>query len=201
MTDKVQKIREEVERMHNLLPVMDGDNISVNYADRICTTLEMYIDSLQEEAGFKVGDTLRRKSDGCYAKVIEVKNGNVRVESTDWDMWILNKEWELVEEPASEEFEEALAREWQGYNERGAAMVDALEDNTQELAFAKGFYRGSKWQEEKDNEEKVLIYKHGFDDCKEHIKEVLLSEVLPCFMHGGEADEVVAKLEEVLNKK
>ncbi len=49
MTDKVQKIREEVERMHNLLPVMDGDNISVNYADRICTALEMYIDSLQEE--------------------------------------------------------------------------------------------------------------------------------------------------------
>ena len=47
--DKVHKIREEVERMHNLLPIMDGDNISVNYADRICTTLEMYIDSLQEE--------------------------------------------------------------------------------------------------------------------------------------------------------
>lgn len=49
MTDKIKKIREEVERMHNLLPVMDGGNISVNYADRICTTLEMYIDSLQEE--------------------------------------------------------------------------------------------------------------------------------------------------------
>ena len=49
MTDKVQKIREEVVRMHNLLPVMDGDNISVNYADKICTTLEMYIDSLQKE--------------------------------------------------------------------------------------------------------------------------------------------------------
>jgi hypothetical protein len=49
MTDKVQKIREEVIRMHNLLPITNGDNISVNYADRICTTLEMYIDSLQEE--------------------------------------------------------------------------------------------------------------------------------------------------------
>lgn len=49
MTDKVQKIREEVVRIHKLLPVMDGDNISVNYADRICTTLEMYIDTLQEE--------------------------------------------------------------------------------------------------------------------------------------------------------
>jgi hypothetical protein len=35
----------------------------------------------------------------------------------------------------------------------------------------------------------------------ERVNEALLSEVLPCFMHGGEADEVVAKLDEVLNKK
>lgn len=60
---------------------------------------------------------------------------------------------------------------------------------------------GAKWQKEKDDEEKVLTYKHGFNDCKEHINEALLSEVLPCFMHGGEADEVVAKLDEVLNQK
>jgi hypothetical protein len=99
MTDKVQKIREEVVRMHNLLPIMDGDNISVNYADRICRTLEMYIDSLQEE-------------------------------------------------PISEDFEKALAEEWQGYVDRGAATIDVLEDNTQELAFAKGFYRGANWQKE-----------------------------------------------------
>ena len=57
----------------------------------------------------------------------------------------------LQEEPVSEDFEEALAREWQGYNDRGAATVDALEDNTQELAFAKGFYRGSNWQKQKDS--------------------------------------------------
>lgn len=42
----------------------------------------------------------------------------------------------------NEDFENALAEEWKGYNDRGAAKVDALEDNTQELAFAKGFYRG-----------------------------------------------------------
>jgi len=36
---------------------------------------------------------------------------------------------------------------------------------------------------------------------KEQINEALLSEVLPCFMHGGEADEVVAKLDELLNQK
>jgi hypothetical protein len=35
----------------------------------------------------------------------------------------------------------------------------------------------------------------------ERVNEALLSEVLPCFMHGGEADEVVAKLDEVLNQK
>ena len=29
----------------------------------------------------------------------------------------------------------------------------------------------------------------------EKVKELLLSEVLPCFMHGGEADEVVAMLD------
>ena len=37
-------------------------------------------------------------------------------------------------------------------------------------------------------------------DCG-NIKEALLSEVLPCFMHGGEADEVVAMLGEKLNKR
>jgi hypothetical protein len=44
-------------------------------------------------------------------------------------------------------------------------------------------------------------FKAGAEWNFERIKEALLSEVLPCFMNGGEADEVVAKLEEVLNKK
>ena len=49
-----------------------------------------------------------------------------------------------------EEFEEDLAKEWKAYNDRGAATVDALEDNTQELAFAKGFKAGVIRQKEKD---------------------------------------------------
>ena len=55
---------------------------------------------------------------------------------------------------------------------------------------------------------KVLIeaegdngYGKGCEYTRERIKEALLSEVLPCFMHGGDADEVVAKLDEVLNQK
>ena len=126
MTDKVQKIRKEVAKMHNLLPIMDGDNISVNYADRICTTLEMYIDSLQEES-------------------------------------------------VSEDLEDAAKNH---AVERYKATRDII------LA------EKCKWS-----------FKAGAEWNSERIKEALLSKVLPCFMHGGEADEVVAKLDEVLNKK
>lgn len=42
-------------------------------------------------------------------------------------------------------------------------------------------------------------YGKGCEYTRERIIDALLSEVLPCFMHGGEADEVVAKLEEVLD--
>jgi len=55
----------------------------------------------------------------------------------------------LPEEPASEDLEQALSEEWQGYVDRGAATVDALEDNTQKLAFAKGFYRCAQRQKQK----------------------------------------------------
>lgn len=44
-------------------------------------------------------------------------------------------------------------------------------------------------------------FKAGAQWQKEQIEEALLSEVLPIFMHGGEADEVVAKLDEVLSQK
>lgn len=42
---------------------------------------------------------------------------------------------------------------------------------------------------------------YGIKLQQEKIEDVLLSEVLPYFMHGGEADEVIAKLDEVLMKK
>ena len=72
MTDK-EKIREEVVRMHNLLPIMDGDNISVNYADRICTTLEMYIDSLQEEP---VSEDLEEAAVEAFKQIVDSDKNN-----------------------------------------------------------------------------------------------------------------------------
>lgn len=152
MTDKVQKIREEVVRLqkraeHNFdISLTENDRQFWLGESNVLTLIGNYIDTLQKE-------------------------------------------------PVSEKFEKALAEEWQGYVDRGAATVDALEDNTQELAFAKGFYRGANWQkeqiakrlcnhanidqmvekfEDKYKPEKVLdteYYKRGIFDTIKAIKE------------------------------
>lgn len=101
MTDKVQKIREEVVRMHNLLPVMDGDNIYVNYADRICTTLEMYIDYLEEEPIFHVGDTIRHKEENDSFKILAIEDDFYKLENNIVVSIAAQDSWELVEEPVS----------------------------------------------------------------------------------------------------
>lgn len=84
----------------------------------------------------------------------------------------------LQEEPASEDFEEALATEWKGYNDRGAATFDALEDNTQELAFSKGFYRGAKWQEKKDQSTIELAEDHAMLAGMEKMKEQMMKDAV-----------------------
>ena len=61
------------------------------------------------------------------------------------------------------EFENVLAKEWKEYNDSAAATVDALEDNTQELAFAKGFYRGWFYKEKPTLNWKDLIEKLSED--------------------------------------
>ena len=73
MEEKLAKVKAEVVRMHNLLPVMDGDNISVNYADRICTTLEMYIDSLQEGS---VSEDLEKAAIEAFKQIVDTDKNN-----------------------------------------------------------------------------------------------------------------------------
>lgn len=48
----------------------------------------------------------------------------------------------MTREERIKAFEQVLDNAWKGYVDRGAAIVDALEENTQELAFAKGFKAG-----------------------------------------------------------
>ena len=54
-------------------------------------------------------------------------------------------------------FEQELNIAWKNYVDRGAATVDALEENTQELAFAKGFKAGCE-QGCKDTIDKAHVW-------------------------------------------
>lgn len=86
---------------------------------------------------------------------------------------------EYKEEPVSEELEEACEQLAENARKRKTETSSPFFSQTD---YRQGVMDGAEWQ-------------------KEQIEEVLLSEVLPCFMHGGEADEVVAKLDKVLNQK
>ena len=87
----------------------------------------------------------------------------------------------MQEEPVSEELEDFAKKQADEFAER------EYEVGSYDIGYlSKGYYWGCK---------------AGAEWQKDKIEEVLLSEVLPCFMHGGEADEVVAKLDEVLNQK
>ena len=76
----------------------------------------------------------------------------------------------LQEEPVSEDLEEAA---------KNHAVERYRVTRDRELAekCKWSFKAGAKWQEEKDNEEKVLTYKHGFDDCKKQVSEDLKKEL------------------------
>lgn len=68
------------------------------------------------------------------------------------------KNWK---EPVSEDLEEAAKRyATEGDEISGLYIIDEEVD---------AFKAGAKWQKEKDDEEKILTYKHGFNDCKEYI--------------------------------
>lgn len=86
--------------------------------------------------------------------------------------------------------------------------INELSKQFPEVSFAKLSriaVRVAKWQKEQDQSTIELAEDHAYFAGRtktiDEIKEALLSEVLPCFMHGGEADEVVAKLDDVLNQK
>lgn len=51
--------------------------------------------------------------------------------------------------------------------------------------YRQGVMDGAKWQKEKDDEEKVLIYKHGFEDCKEQMMTKVIDA--HCFGFQGAA--------------
>jgi hypothetical protein len=73
----------------------------------------------------------------------------------------------LQEEPVSKGLEKAALEYATYYDKNWSEGKDGYIAENEVGAFK----AGAKWQEEKDNEEKVLIYKHGFDDCKEQFEK------------------------------
>lgn len=130
--DKVQKIREEVVRIHNLLPVVAGDNLSVNYADRICTTLEMYIDSLQKEPVNESVD-FEQELYKAFGQVKDFTLG-VRIAKRFYDMGKKSRE------PVSEDLKEAV-NAYIGY----APEVDECSST---YGKRQAFKAGAQWQKE-----------------------------------------------------
>ena len=108
------------------------------------------------------------------AKIIDAEYWNGKADAYR-DMLVVLDTLEVKEEHVSEDLEEAAIMHFK----------DAMEYKIKtglKMAHMTSFKAGAQWQFEK-------------------INKALLSEVLPCFMHGGEADEVVAKFDKVLNKK
>ena len=68
----------------------------------------------------------------------------------------------LQEEPVSEDVVISVAKQY-----IDSHVFGNEEDKFTRSVLVDMFCSGAKWQKEKDEEEKVLTYKHGFDDCKE----------------------------------
>lgn len=92
---------------------------------------------ISKEKIHEVLSSLWKGDDNQYSESRTAYNQALQDVQTAFDL--------LPRDVSVEEFETALKKEWQGYVERGAADVDALEDNTQELAFAKGFKKCFDW--------------------------------------------------------
>ena len=119
------------------------------------------------------------KSEGVYSDTIPEEEPASVAQSTVVFYGLTGSVGNTEEESVSEDLEEAIDKSLICHDNRGD---DFRSDKQIETAYRYGFESGANWRFER-------------------VKEALLSEVLPCFMNGGEADEIVAKLEEVLNKK
>ena len=230
MTDKVQKIREEVKKLYGnpyyMMAVKDVlAIINSSQEEPVIKETNMYIfitqkivDYIEEHKVFfentipTIGKKWFIEREHTYPNV---NGGNSVVEViNDKGEWMRlpkniveifeepkdrckgcnnakgcitcvdGSKWAHYEEPVSKDLEEA-SKEWLKL-QLDKSYADYGEVKMMELTHFDGYAMldaiefGAQWQ-------------------KEQIDKILLSEVLPCFMHDGKADEVVAKLDEVLN--
>ena len=108
MIDKVQEIIEEVEKISKSINPFFPDEYGKNSeyeAGRLAmaTQILQYIDSMQEEPKFNIGDRIRLKGTTAKGDVItniyQAEDSNTYFEFENSDDALADKDWELVKEP------------------------------------------------------------------------------------------------------
>ena len=74
----------------------------------------------EQKPKFKVGDVIRRKSDGLEAKVVNLVNGSAEAQCSDWTQFILDEQWELVEQEPTE---------WSEKDEKQRRQIERIASN------------------------------------------------------------------------
>ena len=163
MTDKVQKIREEVERLKSLI----GNNSFLSDYEKgfndgredICDNLISFIDSLQEEPKFKTGDRIK-PVDSCLGvprTILEVCNSWYVTDQGTLD-FEYEDNWEAIEEPVSDDLEKAADK----YSETIESYYpNGMFDSG---SIYSAFKAGAQWQKTKDES--------ATEDLGEYINEL-----------------------------
>jgi hypothetical protein len=143
MTDKVQEIKEQANTDISELRMAQEQGILTEFGRGKLEALEEmvdFIDSLQKEPIFKVGDTIQKKDDNSIRYFIINKTSDgyraLRGLSDTIVIWFSEQDqWELVEEPASRtpaDIEAAM----QEVEEKSKAFTDAHQGESTDTILA-----------------------------------------------------------------
>jgi hypothetical protein len=136
MNKQVEQLRAEIERLKK---ENNGSPLSV------CNDLLSFIDSMPDEPKFKVGDTLKKKGKDYTFIVDRIQGGFYHCDHGHGAFFPIEEQdkWELLEEPVSEDLEEAT-KEW-SENEDNVRGCDYISLVRVEEAFK----AGANWQKDK----------------------------------------------------
>ena len=173
MNKQVQQVKAEIEKCYGMAlertKKADADyweGMADGYRGVLC-----YIDSLQEEPKFKVGQTIRDKEDPNFTFHINKIEDGMYIE--DEESWVCIKvadeNYELVEEPVSEDLEEAAKINTVSLVLNGLAP-DATVKQLREVA-VKCFKAGANWQKEQDKQRLAEEHKHVFAKGRESMRD------------------------------
>jgi hypothetical protein len=175
MTDKVQKIREELARLkeETSIGLSEHENGVEQGRMEIINATSLFLDSLQEEPKFKTGDRIK-PIDSCLGAprtILEICDGWYVTDQGTLDFEYENN-WELVEEPVSEELEEAAneivnkAIPPLAVKYKDGTYVGKIMDCFDRKEFIDLVKAGAKWQKEQMMKDTIIAHVFGRETGK-----------------------------------